>query len=214
MSENASVKNLKLRQTLREGEFPEFEERLYSWFLRQRELQKILSREILCTKAKQMFKDSYGSGKIFNASYGWYQKFKKRYNIRYLKICGEKLSAQDDLVPAFIRQLKELQSTEDLCDSQIYNADESALFWKLLPSQTLVHAKERSAPGRKMSKERVTFLCCANKTGDHTLRIMVVGKSKKPRSFKNLPPVEYYASKNGWMTSYIFSQWFQNSFVP
>lgn len=213
-SANSSAKNLKLRKTLRTGEFPDFEEGLYSWFLKQREKQNILSREIVCEKAKKMFKDVYGNDKTFNASYGWYQKFKTRFNLRYLKICGEKLSSQPHLVPQFILQLKELQSTEGLCDSQIYNADEAALFWKLLPSQTLVHAKERCAPGRKMSKERVTFLCCANKSGDHKLRITVVGKSKKPRSFKNVPPVEYYSSKNGWMTSFIFSEWFHNSFVP
>lgn len=213
-SANCSAKNLKLRKTLRTGEFPDFEHRLYSWFLRQREQHNILSREIVCEKAKKMFKDWYGSDKTFNASYGWYQKFKARFNLRSLKNCGEQLSSQAHVVPQFILQLKEMQSTDGLCDAQIYNADESALFWKLLPSQTLVHSKERSAPGRKMSKERVTFLCCANKSGDHKLRITVVGKAKKPRSFKNVPPVEYYASKNGWMTSFIFSAWFHNSFVP
>jgi hypothetical protein len=33
----------------------------------------------------------------FVASHGWLQKFKKRDGIRQLKICGEKLSANDFL---------------------------------------------------------------------------------------------------------------------
>lgn len=130
-----------------------------------------------------------------------------------MKICGEKLSSRPDLIPQFRSDLNNIITSLDLVDSQIYNADESALFWKLLPDKTLVHAKEKSAPGRKMCKERVTFLCCANKSGLHRLDIVVIGKSRNPRSFKRQPPVEYYSSKNAWMTSNIFLEWFQTSFV-
>lgn len=65
-----------------------------------------------------------------------------------------------------------------------------------------------------MCKERITFLCCSNKTGNHKLDIVVIGKSKSPRSFNKHPPVEYYSSRNGWMTTTIFSEWFHKSFVP
>lgn len=144
----------------------------------------MISQEILCEKARALFTDLYGIEKKFLASHGWYQKFSNRFSIRSLKICGEKLSSQPDLVPEFQRKLDNIIFTEGLLDSQIYNADESALFYKMLPEKTLVHAEEKNAPGRKMSKERVTFLCCANKSGDHKLDIVVIGKSRNPRSFK------------------------------
>lgn len=150
----------------------------------------------------------------FKASDGWLQNFKKRFSVRTLKICGESLSARPDLVPDFQTKLYDVIETENLIDDQIYNADESGLFWKMFPDKTLVHCKEKSAPGTKMSKERITFLCCANKSGTHKLNIAVVGKSKNPRSFKKQHIVEYYASKNAWMTTHIFTEWFFKSFIP
>ena len=47
---------------------------------------------------------------------------------------------------------------------------------------------------------------------------MVIGKSAKPRAFKNLNtnalPVTYKNSKNAWMTSALFKEWFNDVFVP
>jgi hypothetical protein len=42
-------------------------------------------------------------------------------------------------------------------------------------------------------------------------KLLVIGKSAKPRCFKGLKmdslPIEYYANKNAWMTSEIFKKW-------
>jgi len=40
-------------------------------------------------------------------------------------------------------------------------------------------------------------------------KLLVVGKSKRPRCFKGVKalPVDYIANKNAWMTQEIFSQW-------
>lgn len=205
---------MKRRRTLKTGENEGFERQLHSWFERQRNQHVPVTREILCKKAKSLFAAQYGAERQFHASYGWYQKFAKLYSIRNLQICGEKLSSRADLVPQFKAKINNIIETEGFSSEQIYNADESALFYKMLPNKTLVHSKENSAPGRKINKERVTFLCCANKTGLHKLGIVVIGKSRNPRSFKKQAPIEYYSSKNGWMTSHIFETWFQNSFVP
>ena len=64
------------------------------------------------------------------------------------------------------------------------------------PSQpTLATCKERKAPGYKVSKERVTISACANATGEHKLRLTIVGKAKNPRTLKNVScsvlPVRY-----------------------
>jgi len=46
----------------------------------------------------------------------------------------------------------------------------------------------------------------------------VIGKSKKPRAFKNLNlnalPVNYYEQKSAWMDQTIFTDWFHKVFVP
>jgi len=57
-----------------------------------------------------------------------------------------------------------------------------------------------------------------NLTGNHRLPLLVIGKSKKPRAFKNVNlnalPVNYYAQKSAWMDQTIFTDWFHKVFVP
>lgn len=201
------------KQTLRKGEYPRMETELYSWFLVQRERHATVTSHILREKAIQLYAKHYGDNK-FSASRGWVNKFKKRHGIRHLKVSGEKLSSDPNVVRPFLQKLSDKIKELNVMPNQIYNADESALFWKLLPDRTLVHAREKTAPGRKISKERVTFLAGANGDGSHKLKMMVIGKSKNPRAFKNCTiPVEYHSTKNAWMTSALFVKWFRESFV-
>ena len=101
---------------------------------------------------------------------------------------------------------------------QIYNADETGLNWKCLPTKTLAHKSESRAPGHKSSKERITALCCANATGSHKVKLAVIGKAKKPHCFKGTEktnmPVTYFNQKKAWMDTTIFKTWFHENFVP
>ncbi|XP_011195270.2 jerky protein homolog-like [Zeugodacus cucurbitae] len=81
--------------------------------------------------------------------------------------------------------------------------------------------KKRTCPvwkralGVKSEKQRITFLCCSNATGSHKLKLLVIGKAKNPRCFKNFQcPTDYKSSKSAWMTSAVFKEWFHESFVP
>jgi hypothetical protein len=160
------------------------EEKLASWFVKLRNRHVPVSSEFLAAKAKQLYRKYYGNDN-FNASRGWIANFRKRYGIRTLKICGEKLSADQSAVEPFINELNQVITNQSLQPSQIYNADESGLFWKLLPDRTLVTSTEKTAPGRKTSKERITFLTCCNADGSHRLKLLVIAKAKYPRAFKN-----------------------------
>jgi len=203
----------KRKRTLRNPEYAEMEAELYKWFLSQRERHANVTTNILREKALQIYAKHSNDNK-FIASKGWIARFKERYGIRQLKVSGEKLSSDSTAVMPFLQKFAEKMNELSLLPSQVYNADESALFWKLLPDHTLVHVKETSAPGRKTSKERVTFLICANGDGSHKLKMMVIGKAKNPRAFKDIYiPVEYHSTKNAWMTSALFVQWFHESFV-
>lgn len=201
------------RKTLRKAVYPEMEKRLYAWFCRQRSRHVPISYEIMCEKAKQIYAETYGSDN-FVASRGWIVNFKNRHGLRALKICGEKLSNNEEAVEPFKRNLAAKIKNLNLSSKQIYNADESALYWKILPEKTMVRSNEKCAPGRKISKERVTFLCCTNADGSHKLKPLVIGKAKNPRAFKNVQlPVEYRSSSNAWMTTTIFQDWFHSSFI-
>lgn len=173
-----------------------------------------ISGELISEKAKFFYQQLNLSGD-FKASSGWLQKFKERYGIRQLTITGEILSSNVDAVEPFREKLFLKIREMGLQHDQIYNADESGLFWRVLPNKTLAHGNEKSAPGRKISKERVTFMPCANASGSHKLRLLVVGKSAKPRAFGNsFIPVSYKGQKKGWITKDLFREWFHTEFVP
>ncbi|XP_018576379.1 tigger transposable element-derived protein 2-like [Anoplophora glabripennis] len=202
-----------LRKTLKLPENPVLEEALFTWFLEQRRRHVPLSGEIVMHKARFFHKKLTGSD--FSASRGWLDNFKKRHGIRQLKVSGEKVSSNAEAVQPFQEKfLKEIRE-KDLCPEQIYNADESGLFWKVLPDKTLASSAETSASGSKVSKERITFMPCANSIGNHKLQLLVVGKAKKPRSFGSVKlPVHYQGQMRAWVTRDIFLEWFREHFVP
>lgn len=203
------------RQTLKSSGFPRMEKKLYKWFLDQRNKNFIVSGEMIKQKAKLIHSQIKENDKPFTASEGWLQRYKKRFGIRFLKISGEKLSSQPELVDPFKIQLKNKMEELGLTLEQLYNADETGLYWKLLPDKTFVSAAERTAAGRKTEKQRITFLACTNAAGTHKIKPLVIGKAAKPRSFRNFNcPVDYDHSRAAWMTATIFKNWFHYSFVP
>lgn len=204
-----------VRKTLRASELPKMEKNLYKWFVNMRNKKMPVSGLMLKAKAKQLHEEINENNRGFNASDGWLQNFKKRYGVRLLKISGEKLSAQPHLVDPFKIKLRAKMNELGLCEDQLYNADESGLYWKQLPEKTFVSSLEKTAPGAKMEKQRLTFMCCSNASGSHKLKLFVIGKAKRPRCFKNyVCPVNYKSSKSAWMTSSLFKDWFHHSFVP
>ena len=91
--------------------------------------------------------------------------------------------------------------------SEIYNADETGLFWKLLPDNSLGFS-EKTYHMTKQPKTRITVLVGANMDGSDKLPLFVIGKSKRPRVFKNVTvPVEYTTNEKAWMTRALFEDW-------
>lgn len=204
------------KKTLHKPEYEELENRLYDWFLKQRQRNCTINGPILKRKAVELFKTVYPDKdeKDFNASEGWLYKFKRRHGMRFLKVCGEILSSDTATITPFIHKLRAKMQEMNITDSQLYNGDESGLFWKMLPDKTYVAACEKTAPGRKIKKERITFLLCANADGTNKIKPLVIGKAAKPRCFNNFDnPLEYDNSKSAWMTRNIFKKWFHGSFV-
>jgi hypothetical protein len=128
----------------------------------------------------------------------------KRFGVRQLNITGEKLSACTEEIATFTTKLAKIIEEEDLNSDQMYNCDETGLNYKMLPTKTLAAREEKSAPGYKRSKERLTVMACSNASGEHKLKLTLIGKSKNPRAFKNVNvknlPVNYANQKmHGWI---------------
>ena len=124
------------------------------------------------------------------------------------------MNAADEFVSSFSTFVK----GEKFSMHQIFNCDETGLYYRLLPDKTLAASFEKSADSRKKSKDRVTINACSNATGSIKLPLHLIGKAKKPRCFKGLKmdlfPVKYSGQKNAWMDTGLFYDWFHNDFIP
>ncbi|XP_065172535.1 uncharacterized protein [Atheta coriaria] len=60
-----------------------------------------------------------------------------------------------------------------------------------------------------MSKDRVTVLVAANMSGTKKKKLLIIGKSQKPRCFSSVKqlPVDYANNRKAWMTSDLFEKW-------
>lgn len=204
------------KKTLHKAEYEELETKLHEWFLKQRERNCPVNGPILRAKAKELFTKVYPDkeDKDFLASLGWFQKYKRRHGLRFLKVCGEILSSDTSTITPFIHKLRAKMTEMQLTPNQVYNADETGLFYKMLPDKTYVAACEKTAPGSKIKKERVTILLCANADASNKIKPLVIGKAAKPRCFNGFNnPLGYDHSKSAWMTTHIFKNWFHESFV-
>ena len=200
-------------KTLKGPQMQDLDRTLYLWFQARRSEGKAVSGPALVDEAK-MLKDGLGiEGCSF--SVGCLCNFKQKHGIRKLKMQGERQSADHDAAENFSEEFRHL-IREHVSPEQVYNADESALFWSFLPTSTLSAYTEREATGFKVNTDRVMLLPCANAAGTHKCKLFVIGAYKKPRTFKNLvhPPVHYNASESAWMTAALFKWWFYHCFVP
>ena len=106
------------------------------------------------------------------------------------------------------RRLESVRKGYQLRD--IFNVDETGLFYRALPTKSMSVKGEEAKGGRK-SKERITVLLVCSAEGEK-LRPFVIGHSANPRCFKGLAsiaclPVTYCSNKKAWMTAALFQQW-------
>ena len=141
--------------------------------------------------------------KDFSCSKSWIERFKKRHCITAGKIVGESASVDMNVVSDWFNTVwPDFRNNYDSKD--IFNADETGLFYKLTPDKTLKY-KGENCSGGKMSKVRITVLVAANMCGTEKRKLFVIGKSANPRCFKNkILPVKYRSNSKSWMTSNLF----------
>ncbi|XP_064462536.1 tigger transposable element-derived protein 6-like [Ornithodoros turicata] len=194
------------RKKLRKCSFPDVEEALLAWFKDLRARNLPVSGALLQKKAMDLAFLLGHKEEDFSASSGWLHRFKARHEITCHVASGESSAVDRDSCEKWMEKVAPLLQEYD--EKDIYNADETGLFFKLLPERSLA-VKGETCHGGKRSKDRLTVLCAANMDGSDKRKLVVIGKSKNPRCFKGIQrlPVEYYANKKAWVTSQLFEQW-------
>jgi hypothetical protein len=136
-------------------------------------------------------------------SAGWIDRFKLHHNISFRKVSGKTKDVNSDTIIEWLT-LSGLWPNvcEGYADRETFNANETGIFFILTSARTLKFKAEKCV-GSKLSKDRIKILVCANVDGTKKRKLLVTGKSKNPRCFKNVKslPVCYSAYKKAWTTS-------------
>ena len=93
------------------------------------------------------------------------------------------------------------------CD--IFNIDETGLFYQCLPNKMFTFHGERVSRTIKESKQQLTLLVGANMDGSKKLDLLVIVKLANPRCFKEIYslPAQYKANTKAWITSVVWTDW-------
>lgn len=180
-----------------------------------------VTQAVILDKAKSLFDEickESGSTETFTASRGWFHRFKNRSKIHNVKLSGEAASADIAVAEQYPSEFKRLIDEGNYHPDLVFNVDETGLYWKKLPSRTYIACEERSAPGFKVAKDRLTLLLGGNASGTFKLKPMLVYHSETPRVMKGIVktrlPVFWRSNKKAWVTQTIFSEWYTTYFCP
>ncbi|CAK1556035.1 unnamed protein product [Leptosia nina] len=186
------------------GKFDKLEKVLVEWIHQTRALKLPINGPIICEKARIIANGLKITD--FNASSGWIDRFKNRNGIVYRQNKNGESPEAQQTVDTWMSTLPEMVQNYEPRD--IFNADEFGLFFKLMPDKFHDFEGDTCHDGRA-SRERLTVLACANCDGSEKLRLLVIGKAKKPPSLNNVRslPVTYDAQSRAWMTDVRFNYW-------
>ena len=87
---------------------------------------------------------------------------------------------------------------------QVFNCDETGLFWKKMPNRTCIHKSAKQTPGFKARKDRLTLVLCGNEAG-HTRRVQKETEllKKRPTSTESAPRLLNGPSPRFWQLTAI-----------
>ncbi|KAG0437570.1 Tigger transposable element-derived protein 6 [Dictyocoela muelleri] len=207
------VPNNNLSTIPRRFKFSKLDALLIDWVDRIEGQGGFLTDILLKSKALSIYKEMSNDKNMeiknedadFKASNNWLYKFQRRHNISLKQCSGESYEVNRQIHCSFEQDIKAkiLQYGQD----NIFTCDETALFFKLAPSKSLVI---RVRYGIKKYKDRITRMLACNMSVTEKQILLIVRKFKNPRSFKNFSKdflCRYTHNKNAWMTSAVFNMW-------
>ena len=95
-----------------------------------------LSLTLIQEKEKSLFENLKAKAgesaeeETFAASHGWFQRFKRRAKMHHVSVSCEAASADEVAAKKFPVNLKEIINNRGYALQQIFNMDETCLFWK------------------------------------------------------------------------------------
>jgi hypothetical protein len=185
---------------------PQVEELLYKWIMEKQNSQVCLTGALICEKAREFCQLlNVPEDKIINFSSGWLTQLKVQFGLCAYKFHGEAASAPIHLLDAEVEHPTKIIQLYAPCD--VFNADETALFFRLPPNQGLA---THQLSGVKADKTHLTYLLCANKDGLEKREPLVIGHAKQPQCFGGCKASDlgfyYFWNKTAWMVQSIWQK--------
>ncbi|KAH9071741.1 hypothetical protein Ae201684P_022188 [Aphanomyces euteiches] len=165
-----------------------------------------ITGDLIKEQALAIYETQPSPKKPMHFSSGWLYCFMKRHDLTSRRLHGERASLSQDEVDDGRSKL--LLETSRYSKEDIYNMDESALFYKRAPDTTI---SKTATQGLKKDKTRITVALAANCSGSDKLPLLFIGKAARPRCFGNKSAEQlcfiYRFNRKAWMTITIFSEW-------
>ena len=190
---NASGSRVHNSMTQRPSEFEEVNKSFYQWYILSCSKNIYPGGSQLKEKAK-VIAECLGKS-TFKGSRGWLDKWKKRYNVKQLKVNGESADVREETVDSWKKGLPEI--VKGYAKEDIWNMDETGVFWQTLPDRSFGQ-KGKNCYGGKKSKKRVTVAFFVSAAGTEEKPILI-WKSENPKCLRNFEksalPVDYFGQK-------------------
>jgi len=161
---------------------------------------------MLRAKAARFLQELHPDAPEMAFSQGWLEKFKDQHGIKSFRCFGENSVLDMEAVGAVLSDICVI--VDAYAKKDVFNMDDIGLCWRLQADNSLVtHQLE----GRKINKERITLVICANLDNNEKILLTIIGKHLNPRCFKGIDrdtlDAHYHANAKAWMTQNVFRLW-------
>lgn len=165
-----------------------------------------ISEAVLCLHAEQLcdktnLKLSDDARILLTFSKCWFDRFQKRYNVKYIRVHDEALSANGDVIPSAMPLLNKNKNSTIritfgtwISSDCLFNSPRAGQYVQSLWGDT--------------KKTRITLLACGNFTKTEKFSLTVISKSERPGPFwekyGHELGTDYYCNSKAWMTQNVF----------
>ena len=215
LAEYAAEHHNQVRKSV--SKFPVLDERMYTWFMKQRAGVIPINNQMLTEQARMFARDLGIPATSFTAGNSWLYAWRIRWNIsKSMKAHGKagQVDVNDPVINKKVRAIRDEIERLQILPEDVFNTDETGLFFRATPQRTMVSLRDIKTVdvrGAKLeAKDRVTLLLAVNSTGSCKIPITVIGLAKNPRCFGKdgkKCPCFYMDQSSSWCDGPRFKEW-------